>query len=107
MSGGNGPDLPVIGGVGGVADCAGLRKRAALQAPNPDVVADLAVDDVLALVLHDGDAPVIAVVTDRGEEAGAVMPERQLIECLRLNVAIFARVISVDGGHILLLLHST
>lgn len=101
MSGSEGPDYTTFGGTGG-QDCSGLRLNKPLQAPQFEVVARLAVNDELSLVLHDSDQPVIAVVTVMGEEAGAVIPDRALIDCLRLGVAFHATVTSVNGGHMML-----
>ncbi|MCU1445031.1 hypothetical protein [Cryobacterium sp.] len=106
MSGSEGPDYTGFGGIGGLGDCSGLRSVKPLQAPDADVVSGLSVDDDLNLVLHDGDQPVIAVMTKAGEEAGAIIPELKLIECLRLGVAFHATVNSIHGGHVLLSVHA-
>lgn len=102
MSGNNAPDWSFnTPGSGGV-DCSGLRRESALQVPNPDVVGALHPGDVLGLVLHDGDAPTIAAVTAAGIEAGAVTPDRALIDCLKLGVAFSGTIKSAEGAQILL-----
>jgi hypothetical protein len=102
MSGNNGPDWSLSSGIGGTADCVGLRRERALQVPNPDLVNSLEPGDVLGLVLHDGEAPAIAVVNDDGEELGALMPDQQLIDCLRFGIEFEAKVKSSEGGQVLL-----
>ncbi|MBN9152251.1 MAG: hypothetical protein J0H56_12655 [Micrococcales bacterium] len=102
MSGNNSPDWYSNTRGGGGVDCSGLRRESALQAPNPDAVDALRPGDVLGLVLHDGDAPTIAAMTASGIEAGAVTPDRALIDCLRLGVAFLGTIKSAEGAQILL-----
>ncbi len=54
------------------------------------------------LSLRENPTPVIAVVTDRGDEAGAIMPDEFLIACLQQGVQYTATVTSIRGGHIML-----
>lgn len=106
MSGSNGPDWS-LGGPGGTPNCAGVRReRVALQVPDPDVVAGLSVGDPLGLVLLDDDTPTIAVVTDTGVEAGAITPDRSLIDCLRSGIIFRVTVVSIDGINVILSIHS-
>ncbi|CAN5191240.1 hypothetical protein BH11ACT5_BH11ACT5_10390 [soil metagenome] len=70
--------------------------------PNPDFLDSLDVGDVLGLIFHDSDAPTIAVVNATGDEVGALMPDQQLIDCLRLGVIFSVTVKSNSGGQILL-----
>lgn len=100
MSGSEGPDYTVMRGSAGSAECAGLRKEKPLLAPNADVIADLVVGDVLGVDLRDSSNPAIAIVADDGREAGAVMPDEQLIECLRQGYIYRARVTTIRGGHV-------
>lgn len=107
MSGSSGPDYSRIGGGSGVANCAGLRPDKPLQAPNEDVVEALSIGDVLHLSLRENPTPVIAVVTDDGQEAGAIMPDELLISCLQQGVQYTATVGSIRGGHVMLRIAST
>lgn len=102
MSGSNGPDYPRTGSGAGVANCAGPHPDKPLQAPNEAVVETLSVGDVLYLSLRENPTPVIAVVTDDGQEAGAIIPDEFLISCLRQGVQYTATVGSIRGGHVLL-----
>ena len=101
MSGSNGPDYSFGAGAGGTS-CSGITRHLALQAPDSDIVATLEVGDLMELILHDGDAPTIAVTTSDGNEAGAIMPDQALIDCLRLGVRYVAEARSISGGQVLL-----
>lgn len=102
MSGSNGPDWS-LGGPGSTPNCAGVRRnRIALQVPDPDVVATLSVGDFLRLVLLGDDTPTIAVVTGSGAEAGAITPDRTLIDCIRSGVLFRVTVVSIDGINLIL-----
>lgn len=102
MSGSNGPDYSRVGGGSGAANCAGLRPEKPLQAPNEIVVETLSIGDVLQLSLRENPTPVIAVVTEDGREAGAIMPDEFLISCLQQGVQYTATVMSIRGGHVML-----
>ncbi len=101
MSGSQGPDYPVGAGAGG-DNCAGLRREKPLAAPDPDLVAQLAVGQVLQLVLGDEPHPPIAAVDDDGNEVGAVPPDPVLVECLKLGHPFHATVRSINGGAVML-----
>lgn len=102
MSGSNGPDWS-LGGPGSTPNCAGVRRdRIALQVPDPHVVATLSVGDLLRLVLLGDDTPTIAVVTESGAEAGAITPDRTLIDCIRNGVIFRVTVVSIDGINVIL-----
>jgi len=107
MSGSNGPDYSRTGGGAGVANCAGPRPDKPLQAPNEAVVETLTVGDVLHLSLRENPTPVIAVVTDDGREAGAIIPDEFLISCLQQAVLYTATVASIRGGHVMLRIAAT
>lgn len=107
MSGSNGPDWS-LGGPGGTPNCAGVRReRIALQVPAPDVVGTLSVGDLLRLVLLGDDTPTIAVVTESGAEAGAITPDRTLIDCLRSGMVFRVTVVSIDGINVILSIQPT
>lgn len=106
MSGSNGPDWS-LAGPGSTTNCAGVRRRLALQVPDPDVVATLSVGDALRLVLLGDDTPTIAVVTESGAEAGAITPDRTLIDCLGAGVTFGATVVSIDGVNVILSIQPT
>jgi hypothetical protein len=102
MSGDEGPDYTVFRGTGGQAECAGLRRDKPLQAPNDDVVGSLEIGDLLRVVLRTNPTPVIVIVMEDGAEAGAIMPDEQLIACLQQGIAFAATVTAIRDGHIML-----
>jgi hypothetical protein len=107
MSGSSGPDYPRLGGGAGAANCAAPRSNKPLQAPNEIVVDTLSVGDVLHLSLRENPTPVVAVVTDDGREAGAIIPDEFLISCLQQGVQYTATVVSIRGGHVMLRISAT
>ncbi len=107
MSGSSGPDYPRFGGGSSSANCAAPRSDKPLQAPNEAVVDTLSVGDVLHLSLQENPTPVIAVVTDDGRQAGAVIPDEFLISCLQQGVEYTATVVSIRGGHVMLRIAAT
>nr|WP_300148920.1 hypothetical protein [Propionicimonas sp.] len=107
MSGSNGPDYSPVGGGSGAADCASYRREKPLQAPNGDVVPMLRVGDVLDVELQEDPVLVVAVVTPSGREAGAIVPDGQLISCLQNGVAFSATVTSIRGGHVMFRIEAT
>lgn len=99
MSGSEGRDYLSFGGIGN-GDCSDLRLNKPLQAPRAEVIARLNVGDALTLALEDSDQPVIAVLTGDGKEAGAVIPDQALIDCLRRGVEFRATVRSILGSSV-------
>lgn len=78
--------------------CEDLQLKIHLASPVPDVIKDLAVDDILQLSLKTPTGPVIA--TYDGRVAGAILTTDPgfLIECITQRYVYVARVISSTGG---------
>lgn len=90
--GGGGPDQ---------TDCASLRFRTTLASPDPEVVADLDIDEVLAVGLEtEGDVSIIAVRTAGGSLVGTIVSDRarRLRECLQRGQQYRAVVSEIEGA---------
>jgi hypothetical protein len=74
----------------------------ALEAPVEGVVNLLTVGDLLRAVLSEGPPEVVAIVSDAGSIAGSVVPTSRLVECLKQGVEFVVRVVTIDGGAIML-----
>lgn len=72
-----------------------------IEAPDPRTVSALIVGDVLELRLIDGRTPTISANTLAGNEAGAIVPDRALVDCMRRGVEFVAIVTRVAGLQVL------
>ncbi|MDO4027416.1 hypothetical protein [Clavibacter michiganensis] len=107
MSGSEGADYITFRGAGsgggGSSDrneCSGLKKTKSLQNSDYDVVSLLAVGDILELRLGQDTKPVVVVVLRDGDIIGAVIPDQQLVSCLELGFLYQARVQTINGGQV-------
>lgn len=91
--------FPVGGSAAG--PCESLRLERMLESPVPGVADDLAVGDLLQVVLReDPPPPLVVAVSQSGHDAGGVVPTGQLIECLRQGFRFEAEVTSHSGAAI-------
>jgi len=79
-------------------DCASLFEKTIINSPDPDVVDELKIGDVLHVTL--GDKREILVVTDSGDTAGSITSARMLdfINCIEKGFSYVAIVKAVAGG---------
>jgi hypothetical protein len=80
-------------------DCGDLVLRTQLASPDPAVIADLGVGDVLSVHLLSAVGPLQALTAD-GEIAGAILTANpaRLINCINSGFEFQARVLSLNGG---------
>lgn len=99
MSGGGGDRGPSGGGDSGV-DCRDLRFEATISSPQPTVVANLQVDEVLTVgIEQQATNRMIAVRRSNGDLVGSLTDHlRELIRCIQEGVNYEATVISIQGG---------
>jgi hypothetical protein len=85
---------------GGVQqNCADIVLRTQLASPDPAVVADLEVGDILNVKLLTATGPLQALTQD-GDVAGAILTSDPalLINCINSGYEYLAKVLSVHGG---------
>ena len=102
-SGSSGYDPPTPrpgdGALPGDDPCARLSFSAYISSPDPDVVPDLEVGDILDVVLTDNDGvPLVELRTDDASVAGTLTTNLgRLLPCIERR-AYVAEVTSIDGG---------
>ncbi|WP_449435496.1 hypothetical protein [Pedobacter steynii] len=79
-------------------DCGDLQIKIHLASPDPDVIKDLGINDVLRLTLKTSTGPVVASYD--GKVAGAILTTDPgfLISCISQGYGYSARVVSLTGG---------
>jgi hypothetical protein len=87
-------------------DCAGLSLRTQLASPDPAVIADLGVGDILTVRLLNAAGPLQALTADE-DVAGAILTANpaRLINCINSGFEFQARVTSLNGGECLILIY--
>lgn len=90
---------PATGG-SAASPCESLRLERTLEAPVPGVADLLTGDDLLQVVLREGQPPLVVAVDQAGQDAGGIVPTGQLIDCLRRGFRFEAEVTSRNGGAI-------
>ncbi|HVX00129.1 MAG TPA: hypothetical protein VHA52_06830 [Candidatus Babeliaceae bacterium] len=80
-------------------DCADLVLRTQLASPDPAVIADLGVGDILTVHLLNAVGPLQALTVDN-QIAGAILTANpaRLINCINSGYEFQARVLSINGG---------
>lgn len=80
-------------------NCADIVLKTQLASPDPDVIDDLGVGDILNIKLSSATGPLQAVTMD-GQIAGAILSSNPalLINCITEGHEYLARVLSINGG---------
>lgn len=94
-----GPSIFPSGG-SAASPCETLRLQRTLEAPVPGIADELAVGDLLQVVLRDEQPPLVVAVDQAGQDAGGIVPTGQLIDCLRQGFRFEAEITSQNGGAI-------
>lgn len=83
-----------------VLPCDQVKLQVALQSPQPEVVARLTVDEVLAVSLETEDGIRRVAVRKDLDLAGTVVASGMdnLVRCLQQGLAFEAQVLEIDGG---------
>ena len=96
--------VPATGGgagqaPGGTNPCAQIDETVRLNSPQPAVLAQIKVTEVLKLRATNAKAPILAV-TSTGQVAGSVIPSslQRLLECMSAGYEYSATVESLKGG---------
>ncbi len=102
MSGSSGSDGygPSDGGGAGV-DCHHFVERLQLSSPNPPVVGNLNLGEVLSVALNQsGSVPILEAITVSQQVAGSLIPRgmARLIECMGQGVNYSATILEINGG---------
>lgn len=80
-------------------NCADIVLKTQLASPNPDIIEDLAIGDILNIKLSSATGPLHAVTMDN-QVAGAILSSNPalLINCINEGYEFLAKVLSVNGG---------
>jgi hypothetical protein len=80
-------------------NCADIVLRTQLASPDPEVIEELGIGDILNIRLSSATGPLQAVTID-GIVAGAILSSNPalLINCINEGYEYIAKVLSVNGG---------
>jgi hypothetical protein len=98
MSSGGGGDTPIRWGEGGGDDC-DLRFETELLNPDPSEIASLMADSPLRIELDEQRMSILA--TSNGQRVGSIgnnVPV--LVRCIRAGNQYLGRVVTIDGGRV-------